>query len=209
MSTASEPADPDLTVSHSSAAPPPRKPRKIFLLVGVVAAAALAVGLFTSVGSPAKSGPPHAGGSVPSFSAPRLNGSGTVSVPSDGGSGGTPAVLLFFGKWCTICKTELPPIAATVSRQDAASGPLSRVRVLGIDSEDSPSVARSFVQSVGVHFPVATDQDVSITSGAFYFDGDPNAVFVRGNGTISTILRGPISVTQFTAAERTLIPSGS
>jgi peroxiredoxin len=188
---------------------PPRKPRKIFLVVGLVAAAALGIGLFTSAGTSKTSVAPHQGGQVPSFSAPRLNGAGSVDVPADGGGGGQPAVLLFFGDWCHVCHTELPALAGAVHRQDAAGGELSGVRVIGVDSEDTTGDGRAFVTQSGVTFPVAHDPDVAITSGDFYFDGDPYAVFVKGDGTISAIVPGPISVAKFTAEERRLIPSGS
>ncbi len=68
---------------------------------------------------------------------------------------------------------------------------MSRVQVIGIDSEDSASTARQFIHKEGVTFPVALDPNVSITSGLFYFDGDPYAVFVRGDGKISKIVAGP------------------
>ena len=187
------------------AAPAPRKPRKVFLLVGLVLAVGLGIGLFTSIGTPAKSGIPQVGGPVPSFSAPRLNGSGTVQVPADGGGGGTPAVLLFFGDWCTACHTELPPLAAAVRHQEAAGGPLAKVRVIGVDSEDSRQEGTAFVTASGVEFPVARDPDIAITNGDFYFEGDPYAVFVKGNGTISAIVPGPLSVARFTADEEKLV----
>ena len=38
-------------------------------------------------------------------------------------------------------------------------------------------------------FPVAYDPDADVTSGLFYFDGDPYAVFVNGDGTIAKIVR--------------------
>src|ERR1019366_2326206 len=121
-------------MTDPSAGPPteailPRKPRKAFLVIGLVVAAALSVGLFTSIGTNKSTGPPHQGGPVPSFSAPRLNGSGTVQVPADGGGGGTPAVLLFFGDWCSSCHAELPPLAAAVHRQAQAGGSLAKVHV--------------------------------------------------------------------------------
>jgi peroxiredoxin len=188
----------------------PRKPRKVFLLVGLVAAAALAVGLFTSVGTnPASGAAPHEGGPVPSFSSTRLNGPGTVSVPAAGAGRGAPAVLLFFGNWCTSCHQELPPLAAAVRLQMAGGGPLSRIHVIGIDSEDSVSSARAFIKSSGVTFPVAYDPNVQITSGAFYFDGDPYAVFVRADGTIDRIVRGAtLDAAGLIADERRLIPNG-
>jgi peroxiredoxin len=185
----------------------PRRPRKVFLVVGLVVAAVLAVLLFSSVGTSKTNGPPRVGGPVPSFSAPRLNGSGSVQVAS--GGDGTPAVVLFFGKWCTICETELPPLAAAVRHQLAAGGGLAQVRVIGVDSEDSKGVAQAFVASTGIGFPVVRDPDSVITNGAFYFEGDPNAVFVKADGTISAIVRGALSVDKLTAEEKKLIPTGS
>jgi thiol-disulfide isomerase/thioredoxin len=205
---AGPPTDPATSATSGASVPPPRKPRKIFLLVGLAAAAALGVGLFTSAGTKG-TGPPHTGGSVPSFTAPRLNGSGNVSVPADGGGGGTPAVLIFFGAWCSSCKAELPPLAATVRHQDAAGGPLAKVRVIGVDSEDSASIGRAFVTSEGIGFPVARDPGIAILSGDYYFEGDPNTVFVKGDGIISAIVSGPISAAKFSAEEKKLIPSES
>jgi thiol-disulfide isomerase/thioredoxin len=180
-----------------------------------VLSAALGVGLFTGIGtSQTSSGAPHEGNPVPTFSAQNVGPSGGshVSVPGGGGGGGangTPTVLLFFGNWCPSCHQELPPLAATVQHQVATHSPLARIRVLGVDSEDSMSSAKSFIRSSGVTFPVAYDPDVAITSGLFYFDGDPYAVFVRGDGTIDRIVRGAVlTPTSLVADERALIPSG-
>ncbi len=133
-----------------------------------------------------------------------------MSVPADGGGNGTPAVLLFFGAWCASCHQELPPLAAAVRRQDQAHGTLSRIRVIGVDSFDKASTARSFIHATGVTFPVASDPGAGITSGLFYFDGDPYAVFVNGDGTIDKIVRGAVlTPSSLTADERALIPSGT
>jgi thiol-disulfide isomerase/thioredoxin len=189
-----------------SAALPPRRPRKIFLVVGLIVAAALGVGLFTSLGTNKKTGPPREGGQVPTFTAPRLNGSGTLQVPDTGT--GAPVVLLFFGNWCPSCHGELPPLAAAVQRQKEAGGPLAKVRIIGVDSEDTKSAGLAFIKSSGAAFPVVRDPSLAITSGDFYFDGDPDAVFVTGSGTIRAIVPGALSVAKFTALEKRLIPSG-
>src|SRR6516162_2803976 len=191
----------------------PRKPRKIFLVVGVVLALALGVFLFTGLGtSQGSTGPPHEGGPVPSFTRQNVGpvGGVRVTVPADGGGNGTPAVLLFFGNWCPSCHQELPPLAAAVRQEAATRSPLARIRVIGVDSEDSRSSAQSFIESSGVTFPVAYDPDIAITSGLFYFTGDPYAVFVRGNGTIDRIVRGDVlTPSSLVADERALIPSGT
>ncbi len=200
----------------------PRKPRKIFLLIGVVVAVLVGVGLFTSVGSGGSpgstgsgggsGGQPQAGDLVPAFGAANIGpvGSSEVSVPSDGGSEGRPAVLLFFGNWCASCHQELPPLAAAVRQQDQAGGALSKIRVIGVDSEDTTSDAKAFIKSSGVTFPVANDPNVSITEGTFDFHGDPYTVFVKGNGKISKVVAGAeLTPASFTADERALIPNGT
>ncbi len=219
--TDASPPDPDGPGAPETAAPPAdtvappasRKPRKIFLLVGVVLAVALGIGLFTGIGtSQSTNQAPHVGGPVPAFTAVNVGpvGHAQVSVPADGGGSGVPAVLLFFGAWCTACHQELPPLTAVVQQQQKAGGALSRIHVIGIDSEDGASTARQFVHLEGVHFPVALDSDANITSGIFYFDGDPYAVFVRSNGTISKIVTGAVlSPASLKADERALIPSGT
>jgi len=193
--------------------PAPRKPRKIFLVIGIVLAVVLGVFLFTSLGTSQNStAAPYEGGPVPSFTRQNVGpiGPSQVAVPTDGGANGTPAVLLFFGNWCPSCHQELPPLAAAVRRQDKARGALSRIHVIGVDSEDTMANAKGFIKSSGVTFPVAYDPDTTVTSGLFYFRGDPEAVFVRGDGTISKIVRGDVlTPASFTADERALIPSGT
>jgi hypothetical protein len=146
---------------------------------------------------------------VPTFNGPNIGSSGAATVAVSAHPRGTPTALLFFGKWCPQCHDELPPLAAAVRHQDAAGGPLSRVRVIGVDSLDKLPDARGFVASSGVTFPVAYDPDVTITEGAFYFTGDPHAVFVRADGTIAKVVYGPLTPAQFTADEQALIPSGT
>lgn len=205
----------------------PRKPRKIFLIVGVVLAIVLGIFLFTGLGTSDGStggqsgsgsgggggggGAPQAGSAVPTFTRTNVGPSGgsQVSVsPVD--TGGRPTVLLFFGNWCPSCHQELPPLAAAVRSQNEAGGALSDIRVVGVDSEDTVAHAKSFIHSAGVTFPVAYDYDTSVTSGLFYFTGDPYAVFVKSDGKIAQIVRGDVlTPSSLTADERALIPSGT
>ena len=65
---------------------------------------------------------------------------------------------------------------------------MSIVRVIGVDSEDTRANATSFIRRSGVTFPVAYDPNLTITSGDFYFQGDPYVVFVNADGKIPTLL---------------------
>ena len=195
-------------------APAVRRPRKrfIFIGLGIGLLIILLIGLLTSIGSSPSSGQPKVGDQVPHFTSSNIGptSSAQVSVPTDGGGNGKPAVLLFFGAWCSSCKQELPPLTAVVRQQERSGGPLSRIRVIGVDSFDKTSTAKSFIHDEGVTFPVASDPQAGITSGSFFFDGDPYTVFVRGDGTISKIVAGAqLTPATFTAEERALIPTGT
>jgi peroxiredoxin len=217
----SDVASRDLSASPAPGSiPGPRKPRKIFLVVGIALAVALGIGLFTHVGTNpgtgssggGSGGQPQPGDKVPSFSAPNIGpvGPRQVAVSGHETGAGTPTVLLFFGNWCASCHQELPPLAAAVHQQDQAAGALSKIRVVGVDSEDTTSNAKSFIKSSGVTFPVAYDPNVTITEGTFDFHGDPYTVFVKGDGTISQVVAGAVlTPSSFTADERALIPSGT
>jgi peroxiredoxin len=195
-----------------------RKPRKIFLVVGIVLAVVIGIFLFTGLGTSNGSGTtgnvsgsaPSVGDPVPSFTSRNIGPSGGSSVSVAARRGGHPTVLLFFGNWCPSCHQELPPLAATVRSQASAGGGLSGIRVVGVDSLDKVADAKMFIHDSGVTFPVAYDPNVNITSGLFFFTGDPYAVFVRADGTIAKIVRGDVlTSTSLTADEQALIPSGT
>jgi peroxiredoxin len=195
-----------------------RKPRKIFLVVGIVLALIVGIFLFTSLGTSDGSGTtgsgagsaPNVGDPVPSFTSQNIGPSGGPSVSVSPRRGGQPTVLLFFGNWCPSCHQELPGLAAAVRIQAVAGGALAGIRVVGVDSEDTVGNAKSFIRASGVTFPVAYDPNVDITSGLFYFTGDPYAVFVRSDGTIAKIVRGDVlTASSLTADERALTPSGT
>jgi peroxiredoxin len=183
-----------------------RRKAVVGVLVGV-AVAALAIGLFTSVGTSTASGPPQAGGMAPRFSLSGLNVAGSVGTPQSGGGDGKPVVVLFMGDWCTICHSEIPPLAAKITTLRSEHGALGRLAVIGVDSEDSPSNALSFIKSSGVTFPVADDGTAHVMNAVYGFEGDPYAVFIEGSGRIMTIHPGPLSPSQFVTLARRLLAS--
>lgn len=184
-----------------------RRPRPVFLLVGVALAVVLAIGLFTGIGTN-HSSRPGAGSQVPSFTVPKLSGSGSVGVPADGGGNGRPAVLIFFASWCTPCQSEMPGLAALWRQEQATKSPLRKVALLGIDAFDPTGAGRRFVSASGVSFPVGTDRNYDLTEGTFYFTGLPEAVFVNGNGTIAAIQLGAVSPTQLRQWQQRLLSGG-
>jgi thiol-disulfide isomerase/thioredoxin len=189
--TGTEPAASDAGLASQ------RRPRLVFLVVGLVLAAGLGIGLFSSLGSP-RAGVPTVGTAAPSFSLDALGGGGTVGVPADGGGTGRPVVLVFFASWCPPCRAEMPDLAQAYRSQPNHS----RVAVIGVDGMDPTSAALQFVHDSGVSFPVAADPDYRVTEGIYAFNGDPDAVFIDGHGTIARIVHGPITGAQLLGWER-------
>jgi peroxiredoxin len=116
-----------------------------------------------------------------------------------------PVVLLFMGDWCTICHSELPPLAAKIRAQQKGHGALSRIAVIGVDSEDTLSDAQNFVKTSGVTFPVGDDSTAHVMNALYGFEGDPYAVFIEGSGKIMAIHPGPLSPAQFILFEQELV----
>ena len=182
----------------------PHRPRKRFVLVGCVLAAALGVGLFTSIGSSGEPGAPHVGGQAPTFSLPTVDGNGTVGQQIGDGS---PTVILFFANWCSICHSELPALAKVVRAQDQPRSSLARIQVVGVDPLDSAESARAFVKDSGVTFPVGLDGDGSVMGSKYLFRGPPYAVFIGSDGTITAIKASTLTPAALLSAERQLVAS--
>lgn len=182
-----------------------RRPRPIFLLVGVVIAAALGVGLFTGVGTPSTPVRPVVGATLPAFSLPRLGGGATVAVPADGGGNGRPAILLFFASWCGPCQREVPALASAYHHQQQEGSRLAKVALVGVDVSDPTASALAFVRKSGVTFPVGADRNATVMNGMFQFTGLPDAVFVDADGRIAAIHQGALTSSVLVSWERKLL----
>jgi len=109
------------------------------------------------------------------------------------------------GDWCSVCHSEIPPLAAKIKALRSGHGSLARLAVIGVDSEDTLSDARSFVTSSGVTFPVGDDSTAHVMNGVYGFQGDPYAVFIEGSGRIMAIHPGPLSPARFVTLARQLL----
>lgn len=100
---------------------------------------------------------------------------------------GRPVIVNFFASWCTPCQKETPLIARFYqARRD-------KVRVVGIDVNDSSSAALSFVQSSGVTYPVAVDPLPMKTATAYRLPGLPATFFLNAQHRIVKRVFGAVT----------------
>ena len=167
------------------------------LLIGLLALGLIIVGILAYPRSPStgsSSGGAQVGKPVPSFSGPRLGDSGSVGVPESAGGKGHPAVLIFWGSWCSDCKTEMPALAAAINEGKAGSA-----TVLGIDALDNDASALAFVAANDMRFASMRDPEGLVTNGTFGFAGLPYTVFVNAKGIVTEIHPGVTSPDQLAA----------
>jgi peroxiredoxin len=109
---------------------------------------------------------------APQFQLPLLEHHGDLQLSS---LAGRPIVLNFWASSCDICRQESPAIAKVAS----AVG--SKVRFLGIDTEDEPSAARQFISKYGITYQVVSDVD-GVVAAKYGVPGLPVTVFISATG---------------------------
>ncbi|HEX3327587.1 MAG TPA: TlpA disulfide reductase family protein [Actinomycetota bacterium] len=86
---------------------------------------------------------------APTFTLPRLDGSGSISSTH---LKGVPLVVNFFASWCVPCREEAPLLERAWLRYKAQG-----VHFIGVDVTDTKSNASDFVRKFGITYPVVTD----------------------------------------------------
>ena len=71
---------------------------------------------------------------------------------------GRPTLLNLWATWCLPCREEMPLL------QDAFVRYGQEVRFLGVDTQDSPEGAASFVSDLGIGYPHVLDPDGELLS---------------------------------------------
>jgi thiol-disulfide isomerase/thioredoxin len=97
---------------------------------------------------------------------------------------GRPTVVNFFAAWCDPCKKELPNLTALARTSPS-------VTFIGVDVADSRSNATDLLASAGVVYSAGYDPDRAVAR-RYHVAGIPTTVFVRADGRIDGIVRGPI-----------------
>ena len=111
---------------------------------------------------------------------------------------GRPAVVNFFGAWCTPCVQEMPDF------QEAFESWGDRVAFLGLSTNESPEDGQELVERTGVTYDTGRDPDGSIVT-SFAAVNMPTTIFIRADGTILRSHTGRLYPDELEAALEELV----
>jgi cytochrome c biogenesis protein CcmG/thiol:disulfide interchange protein DsbE len=112
---------------------------------------------------------------------------------------GKPVVVNFWASWCVPCRDEEPALdqlAATYQKQG--------IVFLGVNMQDTPSDAQTFMRQFQIDYPVVTD-----STGAVYINygvvGVPETYLVNRQGKLVQKITGPVDATTLTPSLEALL----
>ncbi|MFQ5593496.1 MAG: redoxin domain-containing protein [Anaerolineae bacterium] len=133
-------------------------------------------GVTTSIGRT-----PSAGDLAPDFTLKNLKGE-EISLSDFKGQ---PVLINFWATWCGPCRIEMPVMDAMYQKyQDEG------FVVLAVDVQESITVVQSFVNSMGLTFPILLDLKSEIADGPYRIRAFPTSYFVGRDGKITAAHRG-------------------
>jgi thiol-disulfide isomerase/thioredoxin len=112
---------------------------------------------------------------------PCLGGGSDVALT---GLTGRPALVNVWASWCGPCQKEVPALQSVYA---AAHG---RLRVLGVDIEDSDGSALDFAAHAAMHYPSVVDRQGDVLR-RLGFNGPPVTVFLDAAGHVVHKQSGP------------------
>jgi cytochrome c biogenesis protein CcmG, thiol:disulfide interchange protein DsbE len=133
----------------------------------------------------------------------------TLPVLGADGSGslrdyrGQVVVLNFWASWCPPCVDELPLLERTQRRIERRGA-----TVLGVNYQDLPEDATTFVDRFGLTFPNLRDRDGEYAE-KYAILGFPETFVIDREGRIAAARRGPVTAGWLETALSPLLPGNA
>jgi thiol-disulfide isomerase/thioredoxin len=108
---------------------------------------------------------------------------------------GHPVVVNDWASWCGPCRQELPLFGRAAARLG------KRVAFLGVDAQDSPAAARTFLRERPLPYPSFDDPDGKISASQGPITGYPRTAFYDSSGRLVHLKQGPYTSTADLAAD--------
>lgn len=137
-----------------------------------------------TIDGPALAAPVPDGQMIPEWSAPTLDGATfTWSERPDG-----PTVLAVWAPWCPHCQAELPRLSAAAEDHPGVS---LVTLATAVDPTSGPT-PQEYMDSEGLSFLVALDDDASSVAAGLGVQGFPTTYFVDADGRVIVSASGEL-----------------
>jgi cytochrome c biogenesis protein CcmG, thiol:disulfide interchange protein DsbE len=110
---------------------------------------------------------------------------------------GKPLIVNFWASWCTPCQKETPLLARWYKQQDG------KVKLIGLDENDTTANALKFVRAKGVTYPIGFDPLVQVAD-AYSVEGAgiPQTFFLNAQHRIVDHVYGAVTTADLTKGVR-------
>jgi peroxiredoxin len=154
---------------------------------------------FVSANVPGKSYPIDQRKPAGAFSAGLLDGNGSYGLKNDLGK---VVVINFWASWCSPCRVETPQFD-NVYREYKGKG----VTFVGVDTKDTHSGARAFVQNYDITYPMVFDPEgqIAIELGKIPALALPFTVVVDKDGRVAAVYAQKLAPNDLTPVLNTLL----
>jgi thiol-disulfide isomerase/thioredoxin len=98
---------------------------------------------------------------------------------------GHPIVVNDWASWCEPCRREIPLFGRAAARFG------TRVAFLGVDGEDDPAAARTFLRERPLPYPSFSDHSSAIAASQGGAPGYPRTAFYDRRGKLVYLKQGP------------------
>ena len=116
---------------------------------------------------------------------------------------GRPIILNFWATWCGPCRIEIPEFNELAEKYKA-----QRLTVLGVSVDDQPEDLRKFAQEFPIRYPVLVGLGNTPLQEAYdAVMAIPVTWFIRPDGTVQSVQKGPATKEWFAEQARELIKS--
>jgi cytochrome c biogenesis protein CcmG, thiol:disulfide interchange protein DsbE len=100
---------------------------------------------------------------------------------------GYPVIVNDWASWCEPCRAEIPLLGRAAARYG------KRIAFLGVDGEDHPAAARTFLRERPLPYPSFDDPDSAIAASQGGVAGYPRTAFYDRRGKLVFLKQGPYS----------------
>jgi cytochrome c biogenesis protein CcmG/thiol:disulfide interchange protein DsbE len=118
---------------------------------------------------------------------------------------GKPVIINFWATWCAPCRLEMPELQEAFENYEEEG-----LVILALDQDEPIERAREFFyDEMELSFTPLLDENSAVSTAYSSFSVLPTTYFVNPDGTVTSIHRGPLTMSQIEGYVKSMTPEAS